>query len=256
MRTESLTYTTAHSNARSLTHWARPGVEPGSSLDTSWICFHCTTMGSPRRCGFDSWFWHLLSLSYNVRQAMLPVWLSISLSGNNIGPVFLTKLLEESNEEIYVRVFCLLIHTAHIHFHWAFLPFVKRWMFEVLWLNFVKKLSNGSSCGGAAVMNTTGMHMDVGLIPGLTQWVKDLVLPWACGVGHRRGSDPVLLWLWCRPAAVALIWPQAWEPPYAVSAALKRQKQIIKKLSNDSCSSILTAFAINSYSDSICVERI
>ena len=26
-----------------------------------------------------------------------------------------------------------------------------------------------------------------------------------CGVGHRCGSDPVLLWLWCRPAATALI---------------------------------------------------
>ena len=35
------------------------------------------------------------------------------------------------------------------------------------------------------------------------------------------------LWLWCRPAAVAPIRPQAWEPPYAVGAALKRQN--IKK---------------------------
>ena len=27
----------------------------------------------------------------------------------------------------------------------------------------------------------------------------------SCGVGHRRGSDPALLWLWCRPVATALI---------------------------------------------------
>ena len=47
----------------------------------------------------------------------------------------------------------------------------------------------------------------------------------SCGVGHRQGSDLVWLWLWCRPAAVALIGPLAWEPPDAVSAALKRQKQ-------------------------------
>ena len=33
------------------------------------------------------------------------------------------------------------------------------------------------------------------------------------GVGHRRGSDLELLWLWCRPAATALIGPLAWEPP-------------------------------------------
>ena len=49
-----------------------------------------------------------------------------------------------------------------------------------------------------------------------------------CGVGCRRGSDPVLLWLWCRPVTTAPIWLLAWVPPYAVGAALemaKRQKQ-------------------------------
>ena len=46
----------------------------------------------------------------------------------------------------------------------------------------------------------------------------------SCGVGHRRGLDPMLLWLWYRPAAVALIGPLDWEPPYAVGAALKKKK--------------------------------
>ena len=45
------------------------------------------------------------------------------------------------------------------------------------------------------------------------------------GIGHRCGSNPVLLWLWCRLAATALIRPLAWEPPYATSAALKSQKE-------------------------------
>ena len=49
------------------------------------------------------------------------------------------------------------------------------------------------------------------------------------GVGHRRGLDPVLLWLWCRPVAVVLIWPLAWEPPYAVGAALKTETPPPKK---------------------------
>ena len=49
------------------------------------------------------------------------------------------------------------------------------------------------------------------------------------GVGRRLGSDPKLLWLWCRPTAMALIRPLAWEPPYAVGSALKRQKKLKNK---------------------------
>ena len=45
-----------------------------------------------------------------------------------------------------------------------------------------------------------------------------------CGVGSRCGSDPVLLWLWCRPAATAPIGPLVWEPPYATGVALKKLK--------------------------------
>ena len=47
----------------------------------------------------------------------------------------------------------------------------------------------------------------------------------SCGVGLRRGSDLVLLWLWRRLAAVALVRPLAWELPYAVGAALKEKKK-------------------------------
>ena len=46
----------------------------------------------------------------------------------------------------------------------------------------------------------------------------------SCGVGHRRGLDLALLWLWRRPAATAPIQLLAWEPPYALGVALKRQK--------------------------------
>ena len=48
----------------------------------------------------------------------------------------------------------------------------------------------------------------------------------SCGVGHRRGSDPVLLCLWHRPAPTALIGPLAWEPPYAVGTAKKKKKKM------------------------------
>ena len=51
----------------------------------------------------------------------------------------------------------------------------------------------------------------------------------SCGVGCRRGSDPVLLWLWRRPVATAPIQPLAWELPYAVGAALEKTTNKSKK---------------------------
>ena len=68
-------------------------------------------------------------------------------------------------------------------------------------------------------MNLASVHEDVGSIPRPAQWVKI----WCYheqGVGHRYGSDFVLLRLWCRPAAVALIRPLGWELPYVVGVAI------------------------------------
>ena len=78
----------------------------------------------------------------------------------------------------------------------------------VLKLNpFIKHL--GSSRCGSVETSPTGIHEDAGSIPGLAQWVKDLVL----------------LWLWCRPAAAAQIQPPAREFPYAVGVALSLKKK-------------------------------
>ena len=54
-------------------------------------------------------------------------------------------------------------------------------------------------------MNQTSNHEVVGLIPGLTEWVKDSGITMSCGVGHRHSSDPALLWMWRKPAATAPI---------------------------------------------------
>ena len=53
------------------------------------------------------------------------------------------------------------------------------------------------------------------------------------GVGHRRGSDLTLLWLWCRPGGATLMRPLAWELPYAAGTALKNQEKIQKKMTKE-----------------------
>ena len=78
--------------------------------------------------------------------------------------------------------------------------------------------------------NPTRNHEVSGSIPGLAQRVKDPAFAMSCGVGHRRGSDPALLWLWCRPAAAAPIRPLvAWKPPCTTGAALENAKSQINK---------------------------
>ena len=49
------------------------------------------------------------------------------------------------------------------------------------------------------------------------------------GVDCTHGSDPALLWLWRRPAAVALIRPLAWETSYAMGVAIKKKEKERKR---------------------------
>ena len=74
-------------------------------------------------------------------------------------------------------------------------------------------------------MNLTGICEDLGSIPGLPQWAKDVASAMGCGIGHGQGSDLMLQWLRCRPVATGLIRPLAWEPPYTCLGCSPEKKK-------------------------------
>ena len=45
--------------------------------------------------------------------------------------------------------------------------------------NTIIEVTGGVPVVAQWVQNPTSIHEDEGSIPGLTQWIKDLVLPWA-----------------------------------------------------------------------------
>ena len=51
-----------------------------------------------------------------------------------------------------------------------------------------------------------------------------------CGIDHRHTLDPVLLWLWPRPAAAAPTGPLALELPYTMGVALSKQMNNNQKM--------------------------
>ena len=67
----------------------------------------------------------------------------------------------------------------------------------------------------------TSIYEDTGSIPGLAQWVKGSGVASSCSVGHRFGSELVLLWL--RPSAAVLFQPLAWKLPYAIGYGPKNK---------------------------------
>ena len=81
----------------------------------------------------------------------------------------------------------------------------------------------------SVVINPTSTHEEVDSIPGPLSGLRI----WRChGLwrNHRRGLDPALLWLWCRPAAVALIRPQPRNFYVPWVQILKKNRQVLVRV--------------------------
>ena len=79
----------------------------------------------------------------------------------------------------------------------------------------------------------------------------------SCSVSHRCGWDSALLWLWCRPAAIAPIQPLAWDPPCAVGAALKTlKKKRKKKKAKLDPGSLIWGFCVHRLLPGMCIQAL
>ena len=67
----------------------------------------------------------------------------------------------------------------------------------------------------------------------MRMWVRSLAplsglrlcFAMSCGVGGRLGWDLALMCLWPKLVAAALIWPLAWELPYALEKKKKERER-------------------------------
>ena len=73
-----------------------------------------------------------------------------------------------------------------------------------------KETKQGAPVMGSAVTNATRIHeATCGFNPWPHSVDEEAGIAMSYGIGRKLSTDPMLLWLWCRPTAVALIRPLA-----------------------------------------------
>ena len=140
IRATSVAYTTVHGNARSLTQWVKPGIEP----ETSWFLVRFVS-SVPRQEH------HRRFLIYQQWTSGIWNWKHSTIHTDTLKMKYLDVNLKNCTSSIW----------------------------EKLQNTDERNQRTRSSCCGSVEINLTSIHEDTGLIPDLTWWVGDLVLPWA-----------------------------------------------------------------------------
>ena len=119
-------------------------------------------------------FWHCWQLHIAVRQLLLG-WAVLSCL-----PLLLSVTFGVGGQRVWtlgdrVPTICAPDRSGCM---WIIRNLPRSWFMwsgEVLW----QKYDSWSFHHGSTIVNLTRIHVITGLIPGLTQWVKDPALPWA-----------------------------------------------------------------------------
>ena len=154
IRAATATYTAAFSNAGSLTYWARPGMEP-ESLQTLHLVLNLLSHNrrSHTPVPTQSSYCSLTYLTYTTCAVGIK---------HDINPDLMElEILEEAR---YVD--------------WSYDKSIWRVSLKI---RADKKWNVGVPVVAQWLTNPTRNHEDLDLIPGLTQWIKDLALPWSVG---------------------------------------------------------------------------
>ena len=114
----------------------------------------------------------------------------------------------------------------------TFISFLIAIMAVIAILSLFKISYRNSHCGSVGQeLDIVSLRMCIWSLTSLSGLKVQLLLK-VCGVDCRNTSDLLLLWLWCRPEAVALIQPPDWELHYAAGVAIKKKKKKKKKRSS------------------------